>query len=237
MGYFLIVDKEIIKYSSDFDKVLRTLADMYGGRISIEYYGLITKDEILSMEYMDTHEGCSFFISGLKLIDFENKTKKDISINIYRSGYLMEYVDDEDDDGYVIIDWLKAHKNRYYLDYSESGIKRYCIMVDENFVNSFDTLEEAFDHLKKDEEYGNLAIAVPEDKILLKDTDLSYLKDDEGYHTFLYDVLSVDDDTNKYDIAIIEMDFVFNHFLKSNAIALAWYLDRDRSKYEINIIG
>lgn len=234
MGYFLIVDKEVIKYSSDFDIVLKTLADMYGGRTSIEYYGLITKDDILSMEYMDIHEGCSFFISCLKLIDFENKTKKDISINIYSSGYLMEYVDDEDEDGYVIIDWLKAHKNRYYLDYSESGIKRYCIMVDENFVDSYDTLEEAFDHLKKDKEYGNLAIAVPEDKFHLKDTDLSYLKDDEGYHTFLCDISSLDG-TKKYDITIVEMDSVFDHFHRPNARALAWYLDRDRSKYEIII--
>lgn len=238
MGYFLVVDKAVLKYSNDFDKVLNTLADMYGGRIAIDYYGLITRSEILSMEYMDTHEGCCFFISGLKLINFENKTEKDISINIYRSGYLMEYVDDEDEDGYIIIDWLKANKDRCWLDYSKRGLKKYCIMVEGDFQGSFDTLEEAYNFLKKDELYGNLRVAIPSnDEILLKDTDLKCMKDSEGYHYFYYNVISKNEEGGmEFDIAIIELDTVFNHFHKSNAYSLARYLDRDRSTYNLNIL-
>ena len=128
MGYFLVVDKKVLKYSNDFHKVLETLADMYGGRVSIEYYGLITKEEMLSMEYMDIHEGSYFFIAGLELIDWDTGARRDISIDIYHSMYLMEYVDDEDEDGYAIIEWLNANKDSYYLDYSKSDFKKYCVM-------------------------------------------------------------------------------------------------------------
>ena len=237
MGYFLVVDKKVLKYSDDFHKVLETMADMYGGRVSIEYYGLITKSEMLSMEYMDTHEGCCFFISSLELIDWDTGARRDISINIYHSGYLMEYVDDEDEDGYAIIEWLKANKENYYLDYSESGLKKYCVMVEESFEGSFDSLEEAYDYLKGHEVYGNLRVMNSNEGIRIKDTGLGCLRHDKGYHTIDFNVVA-DESVGgmEFDIAIIELDTVFNHFHWDNAKALAWYLDRDRSLYHLGIV-
>ena len=41
----------------------------------------------------------------------------------------------------------------------------------------------------------------------------------------------------QYNISIIELNTVFNHFHKANAKALAWYLDRDRSQYRVDIVG
>ncbi|WP_129736716.1 hypothetical protein [Massilimicrobiota timonensis] len=233
MGYFLVVDKTVLKYSNDFDKVLNTLAEIYGGRLSIEYYGLITKSEILSMEYMDVHEGCYFFISSLELIDHENGTKKDIHIAIYHSGYLMEYVDSEEEDGYVIIDWLKANKERWWLDYSHSGIKKYCVMINENYICSYDLVEDACKFLMDDKTYSILKVF---DETNLKDylahnlLDVKQNLSNDGY----FEVIAKG--CAQYNISIIELNTVFNHFHKANAKALAWYLDRDRSQYRVDIV-
>ena len=237
MGYFLVVNKKVLKYSNNFDKVLETMADMYGGRVSIDYYGLITKEEMLSMEYMDIHEGSYFFIAGLELIDWDTGARKDISINIYHSGYLMEYVDDEDEDGYAIIEWLKANKESYYLEYSESGLKKYCVMVEKSFEGSFDSLEEAYDYLKGHEVYGNLRVMNSNGGIRVRDTGLGCLRHDIGYHTIDFNVVA-DESVGgmEFDIAIIELDTVFNHFHEDNAKALAWHLDRDRSQYHLGIV-
>lgn len=237
MAYFLVVDKKVLTYSYDFDKVLSTLADMYGGRISIDYYGLISKEEILKMSYMDIHEGSYFFIAGLELTDFEANTRKAINISILSSGYLMEYVDDEDEDGYAIIEWLKANKDKYSLDYSKSGIKKYCVMIEDTFKGSFDSLEEAYDYLIKDNLYGNLRVMNSNEGVLIKDTDLSFLCKEDGCYTFNFNVFAEKlEGGMEFDIAIIELDSVFDNFHKSNARALAWYLDRDRSSYTLNII-
>lgn len=233
MGYFLVVDKAVLKYSNDFDKVLNTLADMYGGRISIDYYGLMTKSEILSMEYMDIHEGCYFFISSLELNDFENKTKRNISINIYDSRYLMEYVDDEDEDGYAIIEWLKANRDSYHLDYSKSDFKKYCVMINENYICSYDSAEDVCRFLMDDKTYSILKVF---DETNLKDylahnlLDVKQNLSNDGY----FEVTA--EGCAQYTISIIELDTVFNHFHKSNANALAWYLDRDRSQYKVDIV-
>lgn len=233
MGYFLVVDKKVMKYSNDFNKVLETMADMYGGRVSIEYYGLITKEEMLSMEYMDVHEGCYFFISSLELIDFENKTKRDINISIYHSGYLMEYVDDEDEDGYAIIEWLKANRDSYHLDYSKSDFKKYCVMINENYICSYDLVEDVCRFLMDDKTYSILKVL---DETNLKDYlahNLLGVKQNlsnDGY----FEVIAKG--CAQYNISIIELDTVFNHFHKANAKALAWYLDRDRSQYRVDIV-
>lgn len=233
MGYFLVVDKKVLKYSNDFDKVLETMADMYGGRVSIEYYGLITKEEMLSMEYMDIHEGSYFFIAGLELIDWDTGARRDISIDIYHSMYLMEYVDDEDEDGYAIIEWLNANKDSYYLDYSKSDFKKYCVMINENYICSYDSVEDACKFLMDDKTYSILKVF---DETNLKDylahnlLDVKQNLSNDGY----FEVIAKG--CVQYNISIIELNTVFNHFHKANAKALAWCLDRDRSKYNIHIV-
>lgn len=231
--YFLVVDNKVMYYSRDYDSVFERIADVYGDRLCIDYYGYMGREGILKHEYMEHHEGCDFFIADTHLLDWGTYEETPIYIQVINIHYLMEYADT--DSGLAIIEWLKFNKDKYTLDYSKSGFKKYCVMVEDSFESSFDSLEEAYDYLKNHDIYGNLKVMDPAYKdIKLCETGLDYLIHDSGYSTISFN--AVNNEGMDFDIAIIELGKVFNHFHKSNAKRLAYMLDGDRSRYTLSII-
>lgn len=228
--YFLVVDNKVMYYSRDYDSVFERIADVYGDRLCIDYYGCMGRESILKHEYMEHHEGCDFFIADTHLLDWGTYEETPIYIQVINIHYLMEYADT--DSGLAIIEWLKFNKDKYTLDYSKSDFKKYCVMVEDSFEGSFDSLEEAYDYLKNHDIYGNLEVA--ELGIKLCETGLGCLLHDNGYSIIGSNVINKEG--MDFDIAIIELDKVFNHFHKSNAESLAYVLDRDRSRYTLSII-
>lgn len=233
--YFLVVNNAVLFYDKDHEKVTQRLADLYGDALCIDYYGFIGRESILKHEYMDSHEGADFFISNVWIE--RDGEKKDMQINIIDIQYVLEYFDV--DYGLALIEWLKANPEKYQIDYSKGDLKKYCLMAEDSFYGSFDSLEEAYEYLKKDELYGNLHVALPEkDDTILKDTGLDCLDSINGYHSFQYNVYANEENGGmEFDIAIIEIDSVFRNYHKSNAQALGHYLNRDKSQYSIEVIG
>lgn len=88
--YILIVDGKFIKSSENIDELWKYVADNY--ELSIDYYGLMSKDEIYHREYTDYHEGLESFIASVVNLN----TGKNIEINVLDVNYMFDYTDCED---------------------------------------------------------------------------------------------------------------------------------------------
>lgn len=86
-NYFLIINGKVKKYSSDFKEMLEELSKY---ELEIDYYGEISKEDILKQTYMDTHEGGTTFISNV----FDSKTKNEKDIIILDENYIGDYHND-----------------------------------------------------------------------------------------------------------------------------------------------
>ena len=123
--YFLLVNDKVMAYSKGYEELLEKVADVYGDRLCIEYYGFMGRESILSMEYMDTHEGLTVFVTNTHLYNWDTKEETDIDICIMNINYLMEYI--RDSCGLAVLEWLQFNKDKYRLDYFLSPYEKYCV--------------------------------------------------------------------------------------------------------------
>lgn len=87
--YFLIIDGEVFGSSRNPQDLWDKAADLCGGAVSIEYYGLLTNEEIRSREYTDLHEGYEGFIADVK----SRETGELVDICVLDTAYIEEYMD------------------------------------------------------------------------------------------------------------------------------------------------
>ena len=88
--YILIIDGHFIHENEDKRKLWEYVANNYS--LSIDYYGRMTKEEIIKREYTDNHEGNECFIADV----INLKTNQSICIEVIDVNYIDNYLDEKD---------------------------------------------------------------------------------------------------------------------------------------------
>lgn len=111
--YFLIINNEIKKISDSYEECLKELSKY---KLGLEHYCSLTRDEIISGKYMDSHEGVYSFFSNV----IDDITKEKLNIVIMDVNYIFDYILDNDNSinclaAMSIVNYLSTDKTKFDL--------------------------------------------------------------------------------------------------------------------------